>query len=73
MEEECLLDIRALMLSARAREIRDNVQIAKTRADIEVVTIHGVEQEVLTFEAALRYAIKELGEAQQLIEKHTGF
>jgi len=73
MEEECLLDIRALMLSARAREIRDNVQVASSRADIEVITIQGEEREVLTFEAALRYAITELRNAQALIEKHSGF
>ncbi|MCU1030231.1 hypothetical protein JAK53_13195 [Stenotrophomonas maltophilia] len=73
MEEDYLRDLRALMLSARAREIRDNTQIATNPNDLEVIMFAGEERQVLTFEAALRYAITELRDAQALIEQYSGY
>lgn len=73
MEEDYLRDIRALMLSARAREIRGNVDIATSPRDLQLAMILGEERQVLTFAAAMRHVISELEDAKKLIEEYSGY
>ena len=67
METQLLEDIRALLISKRAREIRINLQRAESDADIEEIDIEGELVSVLTLEAAMRAAVKEFKRNKQLI------
>ena len=60
MENDMLEDIRALFIGARAREICLNLQKAESDADIEEIEVEGEMHTVLTREAAMRVAVKEL-------------
>jgi len=67
MDTQLLEDIRALLISKRAREIRINLQRAESDADIEEIDIEGELVSVLTLEAAMRAAVKEFKRNKQLI------
>ncbi|WP_152984584.1 hypothetical protein [Stenotrophomonas terrae] len=67
MDNQLLEDIRALLISKRAREIRINLQRAESDADIEEIDIEGELVSVLTLEAAMRAAVKEFKRNKQLI------
>ncbi|MGV8959078.1 MAG: hypothetical protein ACOH1V_01630 [Stenotrophomonas sp.] len=60
MENGLLEDIRALLIGKRARELRINLQKAESDADIEEIEIEGETHRVLTHEAGIRAAVKEL-------------
>lgn len=67
MENDMFEDIRALLIGARAREIRLNLQKAESDADIEEIEVEGEMHPVLTREAAMRVAVKELLSNKELI------
>lgn len=67
MENDMFEDIRALLIGARAREIRLNLQKAESDADIEEIEVEGEMHPVLTREAAMRAAVQELLGNKELI------
>ena len=67
MENGLLEDIRALLIGKRARELRINLQKAESDADIEEIEIEGETHSVLTHEAGIRAAVKELQDNKKFI------
>ncbi len=67
MENGLLEDIRALLIGKRAREVRINLQKAQSDDDIEEIEIEGEIHRVLTHEAGMRSAVRELQDNRKFI------
>lgn len=72
METQLLRDIRALLISKRARELQAYPELAKMEGDVQVaLDMAGREVRTLTLEAALRLAIIEMENAREVIHEYS--
>jgi hypothetical protein len=70
MEKEYLSDIRTLLLTQRAAQIREQIQFANGDGDIEVRTSEdGAEIRSLTWERALTLVAEEMRTNSFVIEQ----
>ncbi|MBD9534676.1 hypothetical protein IB227_02275 [Stenotrophomonas sp. STM01] len=72
MDNQLLRDIRALLVSKRARQLQQFTELAKTPGDVELsVDASGREVRRLTFDAALRLAVIEMENAREVIDEYS--
>ncbi len=72
METQLLRDIRALLISKRARELQAYPDLAKVKGDVQVtVGFDGREVRTLTLDAALRLAVIEMENAREVIDEYS--
>ncbi|MBA0284439.1 hypothetical protein [Stenotrophomonas maltophilia] len=72
METQLLRDIRALLISKRARELQSYPDLAKVEGDVQVtVGFDGREVRTLTLDSALRLAVIEMENAREVIDEYS--